>query len=142
MTSKHSKGFTLIELMTVTAVIGLLLSVAMPAFVRYTDRAKFSEAVLATNQYRAAIELAATRGLFRTTRDMFSGTYGIPNFQFGAQLGDSQLQFIGVVQGSIWVIWANDGSGLGGQSYTLRAQNVTPPIQWVAGGSCVTSGYC
>ena len=142
MNKSRSKGFTLIELMTVTAVIGLLMSVAIPAFVRYTDRARFSEAILATNQYRSAIEVAATRGLFRTTRDMYSGTLGVPNFQFGAQLGDSQMQFIGVVQGTIWVFWANDGSELDSQSYTLRALNVTPPIQWETGGSCLTSGYC
>jgi type IV pilus assembly protein PilA len=142
MNSKHSKGFTLIELMIVTAIIGLLLSLALPAFVRYTDRARFSEAVLATNQYKAAIELAATRGLFRTPRDMFSGTNGVPNFQFGQQLSDSQLQFIGVVQGSIWVLWGNDGSELASVTYVLRALNITPPIQWVTGGSCLTSGYC
>lgn len=142
MQKRHNKGFTLIELLTVTAVIGLLASVAVPAFVRYTDKARFAEAILATNQFKTAIELAATRGLFRSPRDMFSGTLGIPGFQFGPQMDDTTLQFIGVVQGSIWVVWANDGSGLASQTYTLRALNITPPIQWEIGGSCLSAGYC
>ncbi|MFT4860818.1 MAG: prepilin-type N-terminal cleavage/methylation domain-containing protein [Pseudohongiellaceae bacterium] len=143
MTITLSKGFTLIELMTVTAVVGLLMSVAVPAFVRYTDRARFAEAILATNQYRAAIEVAANRGLFRKARDMYSGTLGVPGFQFDAQLSEgSQLQFTGVGQGSIWVFWGNDGSELASESYIQRALNVTPPIQWQVGGSCLASGYC
>lgn len=52
MKNKNHKGFTLYELMTVTAIIGLFISVAVPAFVRYTDRAKFSIAILATNTYK------------------------------------------------------------------------------------------
>ncbi len=142
MTKTLNQGFTLIELMTVTAVVGLLMSLAVPAFVKYTDKARFSAAILATNQYRAAIELGATRGLFRSTRDMFSGTNGIPNFQFGAMVAGSQIQFMGVVQGSIWVVWAADGSQLASQTYVLRPLNVTPPIQWETGGTCLSSGYC
>ena len=44
---KHSKGFTLIELMIVVAIIGILAAIALPAYQDYTNRAKVSELILA-----------------------------------------------------------------------------------------------
>ncbi len=56
------KGFTLIELMIVVAIIGILAAVALPAYQDYTARAKVSEVVLAASQCRTAITEAAQTG--------------------------------------------------------------------------------
>tara|TARA_R110002020_G_scaffold88572_1_gene217311 strand:+ start:691 stop:1203 length:513 start_codon:yes stop_codon:yes gene_type:complete len=60
------KGFTLIELMIVIAIIGILAAIALPAYQDYTARAKVSEVVLAASTCRTAITEASQTGL-RTT---------------------------------------------------------------------------
>jgi len=53
--SKMQKGFTLIELMIVVAIIGILAAIALPAYQDYTKRAKLSEAILAASACRTSI---------------------------------------------------------------------------------------
>ncbi len=55
MNRSIQKGFTLIELMIVVAIIGILAAVALPAYQDYTIRAKVSEGLVLSDQLKLAI---------------------------------------------------------------------------------------
>jgi len=72
----NDKGFTLIELMIVIAIIGILASIALPAYQTYMKKAKFSEVVLAASGFKTAVELCAAQ--FSSPTNCAGGGNGIP----------------------------------------------------------------
>jgi len=135
---RTQKGFTIIELMIIVGIVGILASLAIPAYSLYQNRARFSEALLAIGDYRSSILVAAQKERFSSVNDVDAGTNGISP----AQVQAATTHGIDVVDGTITVTWRTDGTALEGETYSLTAQGVVPPIQWVKGGSCVVSGYC
>jgi len=135
---KLQKGFTLIELMIVVAIIGILAAVALPAYQNYSNRAAFAELVLALTPRKTAVELAIqTRGITNMNQ-LLPSINGIPaNTAVGAAVHGGV-----VLNGLITMTWQTDGTPLDGITYSLQPDGFAPPVQWTEGGSCLTSGFC
>lgn len=138
MKQQSQSGFTLIELMIVTAIIGILVSVALPAYDLYRNRARFAEAILAIGYHRATIETNVFSSRFTALGEVDAGAFGIPP----TTAPTLTTHGVDVVDGTITLTWMDDGTDLDGVTYTLTANGVVPPIQWSTGGTCVNLGYC
>jgi type IV pilus assembly protein PilA len=139
---KTTAGFTLIELMIVVAIIGILASIALPAYETYTNRTRFSEVVLATTPFKTAIEVAAqTRTAVAANLD--AGSEGIP-----PAVGASGAVASVNVDNAVITATSSATFGNGTQAFTyiltptLSGTNISIPVQWSVSGTCVAESYC
>jgi type IV pilus assembly protein PilA len=104
------KGFTLIELMIVVAIIGILAAVALPAYQDYTVRARVSELLLAASSARTAITESAQNN---------NGLTGSGNNLSIQAVGKISAATIGVNTGIITISGADAQMGTAGIIVTL-----------------------
>jgi type IV pilus assembly protein PilA len=146
--AKKQGGFTLIELMIVVAIIGILAMIALPAYQTYTNKAKFSEVVLATQSVKIGVEVCAqAEGGFTNCTEGLSGVPAdIPTTE---GLGRLDALSWAVTDNSAGLLTATaiTGDGLTGEIFILNAEYTSAgSVIWTeetgAAATCQAAGLC
>jgi len=133
------KGFTLIELMIVVAIIGILAAVAIPSYQTYTTRAQLSEAMIIVGELKGSVA-----DYYKQT-----GSFPVDNSSAGIpephHLLGNYVKAIELSEGAFHVRLGNKvNKMLDGKTLTIRPIVVTgspsSPFSWLCGNASIPDG--
>ncbi|EMS1744065.1 TPA: pilin [Neisseria gonorrhoeae] len=123
------KGFTLIELMIVIAIVGILAAVALPAYQDYTARAQVSEAILlAEGQKSAVTEYYLNHGEWPKNND----EAGVAS---SGEIKGKYVESVTVTNGVVTAEMKSDGVNkeIKGKRLSLWAKRQAGSVKWFCG---------
>ncbi|HGG7999314.1 TPA: pilin [Neisseria meningitidis] len=123
------KGFTLIELMIVIAIVGILAAVALPAYQDYTARAQVSEAILlAEGQKSAVTEYYLNHGIW-------PGDNSSAGVATSSEIKGKYVQSVTVANGVVTAQMAssNVNNEIKGKKLSLWAKRQDGSVKWFCG---------
>ncbi|HEZ3465443.1 TPA: pilin [Neisseria meningitidis] len=123
------KGFTLIELMIVIAIVGILAAVALPAYQDYTARAQVSEAILlAEGQKSAVTEYYLNHGIW-------PGDNSSAGVASSSEIKGKYVEKVEVAKGVITATMLSTGVNkeIQGKKLSLWAKRQDGSVKWFCG---------